>query len=122
MDEINLMLPYPPTINHYYERRKNGQLYIGIKGRAYRLKVKLECFDQLKLLDVAYYEHERLSISIDAYPPDHRKRDLDNICKCLLDSLQNALVFRNDDQIDKLLIERNNVVKNGKLVVKLEVL
>lgn len=61
----------------------------------------------------------RLSITIKAYPPDRRARDLDNVLKILIDSLADAGQFLNDSQIDKLLIERMEVIKGGQLLIEI---
>lgn len=61
----------------------------------------------------------RLFVQIEAYPPDKRMRDIDNLAKCVLDALQTARVFENDYQIDRLLIERKEVMKPGKLFVSI---
>jgi crossover junction endodeoxyribonuclease RusA len=47
----------------------------------------------------------RLEVCIDAYPPDARVRDLDNLLKPALDSMQDYGMF-NDGQIDILRIRR----------------
>jgi crossover junction endodeoxyribonuclease RusA len=47
------------------------------------------------------------------YPPDNRKRDVDNILKPLLDALEHANVYENDSQIDKLCVTRMPVTKGG---------
>jgi len=48
----------------------------------------------------------RLAVEIYVYPPDRRRRDLDNILKNLLDSMQHAGVYKDDQQIDRLLVIR----------------
>ena len=48
----------------------------------------------------------RLRVEIEAFPPDKRRRDLDNIFKVLLDSLQHAEVYVDDSQIDYLCVQR----------------
>jgi crossover junction endodeoxyribonuclease RusA len=58
-------------------------------------------------------------IVINVYPPDARKRDLDNLLKCLLDSLQTAKVYEDDSQIDYLLIKREKQ-KLAKLEINIE--
>lgn len=60
---------------------------------------------------------KRLSLTINAYPPDKRKRDLDNICKASIDSMQYARVFEDDNQIDMLTVIRREIVKNGCLQI-----
>jgi crossover junction endodeoxyribonuclease RusA len=108
---INLELPYPPSVNHYWGQ-KGTQRFIGRKGKDFRVSVQLETLTKgiLKLTG-------RLSVSIDLFPPDNRKRDLDNVLKSLLDAMEHAGCYENDSQIDKLSIVRREVVKNGKCLV-----
>ena len=40
-----------------------------------------------------------VSVEIDLYPPDRRRRDIDNPLKCLLDSMTHAGVYEDDSQI-----------------------
>ena len=54
---------------------------------------------------------DRLIVTIEAYPPDKRKRDLDNILKSLLDALQHAGMYPDDSQIDVLSIARKTTFK-----------
>jgi crossover junction endodeoxyribonuclease RusA len=52
-------------------------------------------------------------------PPDLRKRDIDNICKAVLDALGCAGVYDDDCQIDRLLLLRGTKRKNGLVQVKI---
>ena len=62
----------------------------------------------------------RIFLNIRVYPPDKRKRDIDNLIKVVADSLQDAGFYENDSQIDRIFIERDStVVKNGELCVRL---
>ena len=62
----------------------------------------------------------RLRVEIEVYPPDRRKRDIDNVCKATLDALAKAGVYQDDSQIDVLLITRMGIVSGGCLEVKVE--
>ena len=65
----------------------------------------------------------RLQIYIEIFAPDYRVRDIDNINKGVLDSLEHAGAYLNDNQIDKLTIIRKGVIpKAGKVIVTLETL
>jgi len=55
---------------------------------------------------------------MDAFPPDRRRRDLDNIAKPVLDALEHAGVYLDDSQIDLLLTQRREIVRGGKLNVR----
>ena len=111
MDVLRFELPYPPSINHYYMHTSTGVI-LGAKGKSYRR-------------DASFLLHryrgacgdKRLSVTINVYPPDKRKRDLDNLLKCLLDSMQYAQVYNDDNQIDMLTVIRRDTVKNGLIAV-----
>jgi crossover junction endodeoxyribonuclease RusA len=98
---ISIELPWPPSINNYWRHTSKGH-YISKKGQEYREFVLYACI-QLKN---KFHEKDRLIVTIDAFPPDKRKRDLDNILKSLLDALQHAGVYYDDSQIDKLSVRR----------------
>jgi crossover junction endodeoxyribonuclease RusA len=61
----------------------------------------------------------RLKIEIWAYPPDNRARDLDNLLKALLDSMQKAGVYENDAAIDDLRIIRMHKIPKGRVDVRI---
>jgi crossover junction endodeoxyribonuclease RusA len=64
---------------------------------------------------------KRLEVNVDVFPPDRRKRDLDNLLKICLDALQEASLFKNDSQIDKLTIERRDItVRHGEIWVHIQ--
>lgn len=105
---LKLELPYPPSINHYYLHTSKGVI-LGTKGKKYRRDAILLLHKHKGHFDAS----KRLNVVINVYPPDKRKRDLDNIIKCLLDSLQHAEIYVDDNQIDWLSIIRRNQVLNG---------
>lgn len=110
-----ITLPYPPSLNSYY-RTVNGRMLISKKGREYRKQVALEALSQ----KTPKMGGARLSVEIAAYMPDKRKRDLDNLFKCVLDSLQKAGICDDDSQIDKLAIVRDGQCKGGKLLIDIK--
>lgn len=105
-------LSYPPSINHYYAV-VNGRKILSAKGREYK--------------EIAYYEikkqkpfnflNEDVKLKISVFPPDKRKRDLDNILKPVFDAFVCAKVINDDSQIKKLEVQFISVVKSGKLEV-----
>lgn len=110
---VKKTLPYPPTVNHYYARQKNGATYVGQEGKSYRSAVAYCFIKSTKLKG-------KLRVNIDVYPPDKRRRDLDNLNKCLLDSLQCAGIIKDDFDIDELSMKRKEVTKPGKVIITIE--
>jgi crossover junction endodeoxyribonuclease RusA len=53
------------------------------------------------------------------YPPDRRKRDLDNHLKALLDSCTLSGLWEDDSLIDQLTLYRGVVVKTG--IIRMEI-
>ena len=84
--ECEFELPWPPSVNHYY-RHVGPRVLISRDGRDYREKVvaKLAAM-KLKTFGGAVELHAEF------YPPDKRRRDLDNLLKCALDTLQIARI------------------------------
>lgn len=107
-----LVLPWPPTINHYYGRRPIGGVYIKPRGKLYRQLV----WAKLRNVETV---HGRLAVRLMACPPDRRVRDLDNVLKASLDAITHAGVIEDDKHIDDLHITRESPMKGGKLVVEI---
>lgn len=105
-------LPWPPSVNHYWFRNKNGSMRIGEAGLAFRNNVGIICKGAQKLSG-------RLRIDVRAFPPDNRRRDIDNLGKAVFDSLQHAGVIEDDNQFDDIRIRRGAVQKPGRLIVEI---
>ena len=58
-----------------------------------------------------------LAMKVRAYPPDRRKRDIDNIQKPLLDALEKGRAFFNDCQIKHLTTVMREPISGGKTIV-----
>jgi Holliday junction resolvase RusA-like endonuclease len=50
---------------------------------------------------------------MEIYPPDRRRRDMDNTCKCVSDACTRAGVWHDDFQIDRLILIRKEPIKHG---------
>lgn len=116
MTSLKLELPYPPTINSYYQYLGHRR-FVGSIGKVYKAKVA----DIVRQTN-AYMGSGRIEMTIILCPPDKRVRDIDNPVKPLLDALVQAKCFEDDSLIDSLLILRGNIVKSGKALVTIECL
>lgn len=104
---LNFRLDWPPTVNtywrwHYNKNTGKPSVLLSERGRKYKETGSLRLMQQGVRRGVT----ARVEILIEAYPPDKRKRDLDNILKPLLDVLQDYGVFEDDEQVDILTIRR----------------
>ena len=104
---ISLTLPFPPSVNHYWGQ-SGKRRFIGKKGVQFREDV----MEAMYISGVDALEG-RLCVHVNLYPPDKRKRDIDNSMKSLLDACEHAKCYENDSQIDELHIIRKEVVKGG---------
>lgn len=112
---IELELPFPPSVNHYY-RRVGPKTLISREGRAYRQKV---C---AALAHIGIQKHEGpISVDVELFPPDRRRRDVDNMMKALLDALQHGGAYEDDSQIVDLRARRFAPIDGGLAVVRIEV-
>lgn len=114
--DIELILPWPPTVNSYYTQTKRGR-FISKTGRLFREKVGADCREQLGYIDPI---DDKLFIEVHLFPPDRRTRDLDNYMKALLDALTEAGIWVDDSQVDQLCIYRGVIVPKGRVVLQIE--
>ncbi len=105
-------LPYPAylSINRLYRKSKTG-VFLSKKAWEYREIVYFSIYQFKKFYD------EKIKLEIKVHHPDKRKRDLDNILKAVIDSLQYAKLFNDDYQIKNLHILEMPVLTDGKLEI-----
>ena len=113
-DRTEVTLPWPPTVNTYWRRVGNKTL-ISRAGRQYRDYAESQAYE----MDRRQWPLKgRLQVVINAYPPDKRRRDLDNILKALLDALGHIGLYQDDSQIDRIEVIRCPM--GGYVDVKIE--
>jgi crossover junction endodeoxyribonuclease RusA len=104
---IEIDLPYPPSINHYW-RRVGYRTLISREGRRFRDRV-VALLAARRVAPLV----GRLAVEILLFPPDRRRRDVDNAIKSTLDSLQHGGAYLDDSQIDELHVLRREVTLGG---------
>lgn len=110
MARYEITLPWVPSVNTYY-RRAGNHIHLSDKGRAF----KKEIAQQLKAMRLHNEAiKDRLKVRIELTPPNRRKFDIDNRIKPLLDALQDAGLFADDEQIDSLNVERMAIDPENK--------
>lgn len=111
---IEVELPYPPSVNHYY-RRVCSRTLISREGRRYRERVCASLGD----LGIRRFVGP-VAVEVELFPPDRRRRDCDNTLKALFDSLQHGGVYRDDSQIVRLVVEKFDCVPGGRVIVRIQ--
>jgi len=111
---VEITLPWPPTVNTYW-RQFQGRVLISKQGREYRKVVA----DQVMLQRAAKHLDHAVRVEIQAFRPDRRRRDLDNLLKALLDSMTHAGVMDDDALIQDLRIYWADEI-GGMVKVKIE--
>lgn len=106
-----LSLPYPPSVNHYW-RRVGAKTLISRSGRRFREDV----IGELAAAGVKPLDGP-IAVSIDVYPPDRRRRDLDNILKALFDALEHGGAYHDDSQIVRIEASKREPVDGGVAMV-----
>ena len=107
-------LPFPPSVNTYWRIFQN-RMIISKSGREYRKAVQ----DCIMLQKANKHLGGNISIVIEAFRPDNRIRDLDNLLKASLDGLVHSGVIMDDSQIQDLRIFWAKD-KGGKLLISVE--
>lgn len=114
MEAVSVELPWPPSVNRYYRVFRN-RILISRDGRKYRMMA----VSRLGGLNGTL--KGELEVVIDLYPPDRRRRDIDNPLKCLLDSMAHAGVYEDDSQIKDIELHmREQMPPDGLVHVTLK--
>jgi crossover junction endodeoxyribonuclease RusA len=105
---ITLELPYPVSVNAYW-LASGTRRYISKRGVEFKKRVA-EIWGET--------EHDGfgdapVELDVILYPRDKRLMDIDNMLKCLGDSLQDAGCFTDDQQVWKITIKRGAQKKGG---------
>jgi crossover junction endodeoxyribonuclease RusA len=114
MKSVSVQIPWPPSANRYW-RKYRGRMVVSEEARKY--------IDDITILALTWQIKTfktRLSLKIAAYPPDRRVRDIDNILKIAIDSLQHAGIYEDDSQIDRIYIERGISNPPGHMDILIE--
>ena len=109
MIPLDIDLPWPPSVNHYW-RKVGNRVLISREGREYRRIVVGQLAPRRMTQQPTT---KRIAMTIHAHATDLRRRDLDNITKSLFDAFQHAGVYEDDEQIDDYRVVRGEKIKGG---------
>lgn len=114
---MTLELPLPPSMNTYW-RNFRGRTVLSAGGREYKVTIQ----DYVATHNLPKFGQQRLGATITIFPRDKRSIDLDNRLKALFDSLQDAGVFDDDSQFDRIFIARGMIKKGGGCTITISTL
>ncbi|EEI9212081.1 RusA family crossover junction endodeoxyribonuclease [Salmonella enterica subsp. enterica serovar Carrau] len=116
---MKLTLPFPPTVNTYYRSPDRGTLkgkhLISEMGRKFKKNVYASVVQQYG--GIPKPVNVNVEVNIVLFPPNNRRRDLDNYNKALFDALTHAGVWEDDSQVKRMLVEWGPVFPKGKVEI-----
>lgn len=124
MSELTLTLPFPPSVNTYWRSPNSGPLkgrhLISAAGRAFQNSAYAAVLEQLHRMPKPITGP--VAVEVTLFPPDRRRRDIDNYNKALFDSLTRVGIWEDDSQIKRMLVEWGPVTAAGKVEVRIAAL
>lgn len=99
----------PPSVNNYWLDSGKGRKRLS--KRALHFKAVMERF--INPLGFG----GKVSVNVQFAPPDAKVRDIDNIVKPIFDSLSKCGLILDDRQVEKLVVDRLPIQKNGLLKI-----
>ena len=115
-----ITLPWCPSVNHTWR----------LAGRRAILDPKVELFRRKVAGKVNFLRAKRCipsrpiecdcMVMLEYLPPDRRRRDIDNGCKAVFDSLTHAGVWKDDSQVKLMLSYFGERVKGGAVRVLIQ--
>lgn len=121
--KVTIRLPWPPSVNHYWRSVVFGRsvrVLISRKGRQYRDAVTATVRQQFPALSRP--TSRNLAVVVNAFPPDRRRRDGDNVVKAVFDAITHAGVWADDSQVKAHAVVMADVVTGGEIQVEIEVI
>jgi crossover junction endodeoxyribonuclease RusA len=102
MKPTTIIMPWPPSVNGYWRSiiRGHGKAarptqILSEKGREYRVKAAMALVEQRVVAKFA----GPVSVTERFYPPDRRRRDMDNHIKAYRDALSHYGLWGDDSQV-----------------------
>ncbi len=102
MTVLRYTLPFPPSVNNLFVNKGNRRIVS--PGYA---KWRTEAGEEISAQRARQAKNVKgnVSVAIYAVRPDKRRRDIDNLCKAILDLLVSMHVIDDDSAIQRLTVE-----------------
>jgi len=105
----------PPSVNAYWRTSCNGKfprVYISTKGKEFK-----EAMSWIAKQHIKTPLKNDVSLEIEYHITAIVGKDIDNILKAILDSL-NGIVYEDDKQITELAVRKIRKSKSNKLIIR----
>ena len=119
-------LPMPPSVNHYWAKsvkRAKGKTYVHVRlsDRAHKFRndVVAQVADIAQRHGSIRTHNGRIKAVVTLHGATKRSYDVDNYGKGLFDALTYCKVYKDDSQIDEMIVKRGDVIKGGRVDVEL---
>ena len=107
MIKFKATIPYlPPSVNSYWQRNRNGSVRVSQRGKQFKNNVADYVFWECDIPETPVFKTDQIKINLTLNFKENRKRDIDNYCKAIFDSLT-GILWDDDSQIVSLHIDRN---------------
>ena len=116
--DYEFTMPWGPSVNSCWMHTRKG-VKLSRRGREYRANA-IARLDELGLSGELIGGH--VSIHMTLNPPTMRRYDADNFSKALLDSLSHADFWVDDEQVQKITVEKGVKVSGGSVEVKVNII
>ena len=107
-----IRLPWPPSVNHYWGHR-GSRRFLSPKVQMWRREATVLVRAARKIIFSG-----PVAVVLYLYPPDRRRRDLDNVVKAVLDALVLGGLLKDDSQVVELRVVKNSPQKPGQVLVE----
>lgn len=112
---MTITIPFPPATGNMMWRHSGRKHYLTEKAKRYYFEVA----HHVRAQGARFQLIGSLEVSVDVYPPDRRKRDLDNIWKVVGDALTRAGVWEDDSMVHDLRLRKMPVDPNPRVVIRI---
>lgn len=119
-------LPMPPSVNHYWAKsvkRAKGKLYVHVRlsdrATKFRNDVVAQVADIAQRHGSIRTHNGRIKAVVTLHGATKRSFDVDNFMKGIGDALTHSRVYKDDKQIDELIVKRGEIIKGGKVAIEL---
>lgn len=119
LSHVILRIDYPPSTNKIWRQAKAGKAYLSDAAKQYYRDCSVSIRHQLGNLGISKPYCRPVAMLIDVYPPDQRRRDLDNLAKPILDALVKGGVLTDDSYVHELRMRKRHHIKYGRVYVQI---